>query len=64
MTKVELVLAQEQEQGQGQKYMPVLHQVRTTKGWFSRVHGFWEQSLGTKLGRSSEVLVTLTLSGL
>lgn len=57
MTKVELVLAQEQEQGQGQKYMPVLHQVRTTKGWFSRVHGFWEQSLGTKLGRDRKSVV-------
>lgn len=57
MTKVEPALAQGQEQGQGQKYVLVLHQIRTTKDWLSRVHGLWEQGLGTKLGRSSEVLV-------
>lgn len=35
MTKVELVLAQSQGQGQGLKYVPVLHQIRTTKDWLS-----------------------------
>lgn len=64
MTKVELVLAQSQGQGQGLRYVPVLHQIRTTKDWFSRAHSLWEQGLGTKLGRSSEVRVTLTLSRL
>lgn len=61
VTKVEPVLAQ--GLGQGQSYVPVFHQIRT-KSWFSRVHGLWEQGLGTKLGRSSELLVTLALSGL